>query len=153
MELPDNPNATMEASRPEAAEKKTLVARPLASRGDEIGVATPCRPLSAPEVAPGLNEQEWTVEFLCALTDKYSLHDKMLRVIVSAHNASTATLRARAEEAEALLAGYRISEEFRKRLGINTLDAKWLDPRCHKGCQSLVLENETKALRARIKEL
>jgi len=40
---------------------------------------------------------------------------------------------------EARCNGVRPSN-FHRDMGITLLDAKWLDPECHKGCQSLVLK-------------
>lgn len=37
--------------------------------------------------------------------------------------------------------------------GIKTLDAKWLDPECHDGCQSLVLKNQISTLTAELEAL
>ena len=37
-------------------------------------------------------------------------------------------------------------QEFREAMGIKTEDAKWLDPECHGGCQSLVLKCHIKKL-------
>ena len=37
-------------------------------------------------------------------------------------------------------------QEFREAMGIKTEDAKWLDPECHGGCQSLVLKCHSKKL-------
>ena len=36
--------------------------------------------------------------------------------------------------------------EFHKQMGITLLDAKWLDPECHTGCQSLVLKHHIERL-------
>jgi hypothetical protein len=43
--------------------------------------------------------------------------------------------------------------DFLKRMGITLLDAKWLDPACHEGCQSLVIKAELTAALAREKRL
>lgn len=32
--------------------------------------------------------------------------------------------------------------DFRAKVGITLLDAKWLDPACHSGCQSLVIQSK-----------
>lgn len=37
------------------------------------------------------------------------------------------------------------SRNFHRDRGITLLDAKWLDPQCHKGCQSLVLKQALEA--------
>lgn len=51
------------------------------------------------------------------------------------------------EEAQTMIAGLKQSANFHRDMGITLLDAKWLDPRCHEGCQSLVLKDEIQALR------
>jgi hypothetical protein len=43
--------------------------------------------------------------------------------------------------------------KFLKDVGITLLDAKWLDPACHKGCSSLILKDEIKKLKNIIMEL
>lgn len=55
-------------------------------------------------------------------------------------------LRARAESAEVERDGYKQSANHHRDLGITLLDAKYLDPACHKGCQSLVHQRERDAL-------
>lgn len=36
--------------------------------------------------------------------------------------------------------------EHQRKMGITLLDAKWLDPSCHKGCQSLAMKNQSAKL-------
>lgn len=38
--------------------------------------------------------------------------------------------------------------EFHRKMGITLLDAKWLDPECHSGCQSLVMKHRIERLEA-----
>lgn len=60
---------------------------------------------------------------------------------------------ARIKELEAELARLKTSANFHRDLGIATMDAKWLDPECHKGCQSLVYKHLITALEVRCVEL
>lgn len=51
----------------------------------------------------------------------------------------------RIEELETERDGYKHSANFRRDRGITLLDAKYLDPACHKGCQSLVWQEQVLA--------
>jgi len=53
---------------------------------------------------------------------------------------------------EAHLLAAEQSANFHRERGITLLDAKWLDPECHEGCQSLVFKNEIADLRAQLAE-
>lgn len=53
-------------------------------------------------------------------------------------NICSMTIKALSAEVEALKA----SKNFHRDMGITTLDAKWLDPECHRGCKSLIWKKE-----------
>jgi septal ring factor EnvC (AmiA/AmiB activator) len=61
--------------------------------------------------------------------------------------------RARLRDLETQLKASEDSRNFHRDRGITLLDAKYLDPRCHQGCQSLVWQRRLDVERLRIDRL
>lgn len=47
----------------------------------------------------------------------------------------------------------RVQADYHRSMGITLMDAKWLDPECHAGCNSLVLKHRIEALTHALTEL
>lgn len=76
--------------------------------------------------------------FYCAIDDEGAYE------VVFANDARVLEHQLAAEKARA---------NHHRDLGITLLDAKWLDPECHKGCQSLVLKAKLDAALAQVATL
>lgn len=66
--------------------------------------------------------------------------ENTVKAALTYHNAEVAALREQLER-------YQRHEQWREKMGIKTEDAKWVDPECHGGCQSLKFKAETAKLR------
>ena len=62
-------------------------------------------------------------------------------------------LTAERDEASAEIAAVKQSSEFHDKLGITLLDAEYLDPACHKGCQSIKHHNDLAAAQQTVARL
>jgi len=60
--------------------------------------------------------------------------------------------RAEIESLRKRVADLESSKNFLRNLGITILDAKYLDPACHKGCQSLVHKARAERLQAALSQ-
>lgn len=106
--------------------------------------------------APEPSEADRMAAQLCAIAVRHDFdrasgttnYNVKVAEIIGRHVATQhAALLAERDELRREVERLKESANFHRRLGITLLDAKWLDPECHKGCQSLLFKNALTAER------